>query len=164
MGTMGNAAAVPSRVVRSVGARWLPAFAAALSLSAAIAHFGVAAPHYREWWAHGLFFVVCGALQAAFAALILFRPRAWLALCGIAGTLAILAMYVYSRTNGSPIGPHEGVPEEPGVYDMTTAAGELALVVVLVLMLEDRARRWAMRLVLLAAAGLWTAKATGVLV
>jgi hypothetical protein len=96
--------------------------------------------------------------------LILFRPRAWLALCGIAGTLAILAMYVYSRTNGSPIGPHEGVPEEPGVYDMTTAAGELALVVVLVLMLEDRARRWAMRLVLLAAAGLWTAKATGVLV
>jgi hypothetical protein len=50
------------------------------------------------------------------------------------------------------------------VYDMTTAAGELALVVVLVLMLEDRARRWAMRLVLLAAAGLWTAKATGVLV
>ena len=92
----------------------LPAFAGALSLSAAIAHFGVAAPHYREWWAHGLFFVVCGALQALFAVLIVWRPRPWLALTGIAGTLAIISMYVYSRTNGSPIGPHEGVPEEPG--------------------------------------------------
>jgi len=164
MSTMGHAAAARWGTVRGVRAGWLPAFAAALSLSAAIAHFGVAAPHYREWWAHGLFFVVCGALQTAFAALILVRPRAWLALSGIAGTLGILAMYVYSRTNGSPIGPHEGVPEAPGLYDMTTAAGELVLVAVLVLMLEDRARRWAMRLVLLAAVGLWAAKAMGVLV
>jgi hypothetical protein len=146
---------------RAVG---LPAFAAALSLSAAIAHFGVAEPHYRAWWAHGLFFVVCGALQALLAALILWWPRPWIALCGIAGNLAVLAMYVYSRTNGSPIGPHEGVPEEPGVYDMTTAAGELVLVVVLVLMLGERARRWGMRMILLAAVALWTAKATGVLV
>jgi hypothetical protein len=49
--------------------------------------------------------------------------------------LAILGMYVYSRTNGAPIGPHEGVPEPPGVYDMVAAAGELVLVLVLVLML-----------------------------
>jgi hypothetical protein len=142
----------------------LPAFAGALSLSAAIAHFGVASPHYREWWAHGLFFVVCGAVQAVFAALIVWWPRSWLALCGIAGNLAIIAMYVYSRTNGSPIGPHEGVPEEPGVYDMTTTAGELVLVIVLVAMLGERARRWGMRMILLAAVALWTAKATGVLV
>ena len=161
---MGHAASASTGIARGIRAGWLPTFAAALSLSAAIAHFGVAAPHYREWWAHGLFFVVCGGLQALFAVLILVRPRAWLALCGIAGNLAIISMYVYSRTNGSPIGPHEGVPEEPGVYDMTTAAGELALVVVLVVALEDRARHWAMRLVLLAAVGLWTAKATGVLV
>jgi hypothetical protein len=142
----------------------LPAFAGALSLSAAIAHFGVAAPHYRQWWVHGLFFLVCGALQALFAVLILWWPRPWIALCGIAGNLAIIAMYVYSRTNGSPVGPHEGVPEEPGVYDMTTTAGELVLVIVLLLMLGEGARRWGMRMVLLMAAALWTAKATGVLV
>src|SRR3712207_6620907 len=116
------------RVRTGFRAAALPAFAGALSLSAAIAHFGVAAPHYREWWAHGLFFVVVGAVQALFAVLVTWWPAPWLALCGIAGNLAIIAMYVYSRTNGSPIGPHEGVPEEPGVYDMTTAAGELLLI------------------------------------
>jgi hypothetical protein len=153
-----------TRVRPGFRAAALPAFAGALSLSAAIAHFGVAAPHYREWWAHGLFFVVVGALQALFAVLILWWPRPWLALSGIAGNLAILSMYVYSRTNGSPIGPHEGVPEEPGVYDMTTAAGELVLIIVLLLMLGPRARKWGMNLVLLGAVALWTGKATGFLV
>jgi len=155
---------VPRGLADGVRAGWLPAFAAALSASAAIAHLGVAEPHYRAWWAHGLFFVVCGALQALFAVLVLWRPRAWLVLAGIAGTLAILGMYVYSRTNGAPIGPHEGVPEPPGVYDMVTAAGELVLVLVLVLMLAEAARRWAMRLVLFAAGALWVGKATGFLV
>jgi hypothetical protein len=141
---------------------WVGAFAAALSLSSAIAHFSVAGPHYREWWAHGVFFLVCGIAQAAFAALILRRARAWLALTGIAGNLAIVCMYVYSRTNGSPVGPHEGVPEEPGAFDLMTTAGELVLVVLLIVMLGERAGRWAMRLVLLVGAGLWAARATGV--
>jgi hypothetical protein len=155
----------PSAALRpSLRAASLPAFAGALSLSAAIAHFGVVAPHYREWWLHGLFFVVCGALQAIFGLLIVWRPRAWLVLAGIAGNLAVVAMYVYSRTNGAPVGPHEGVPEPPGVYDMTTTAGELVLVVVLVRMLGERAERWAMRMVLLTGTALWTAKATGFIV
>jgi hypothetical protein len=50
------------------------------------------------------------------------------------------------------------------VYNVVTAAGELVLVLVLVLMLAEAARRWAMRLVLLAAGGLWVGKATGFLV
>jgi hypothetical protein len=142
----------------------LPAAAAALSLSSAIAHFGVVSSHWQEWWAHGAFFLVCGALQAIIAALLMWRPRAWNALAGIAGNLAVVSMYVYSRTNGSPIGPHEGVPEEPGYYDLITTAGELALIVVLILMLGERQRRWGMNLALLTAVGLWAGKATGFLV
>jgi hypothetical protein len=141
----------------------LSAFAAALSLSAAIAHFGVAAPHFHDWWLHGAFFVACGTLQALFAAVILWRPRtSWIALTGIAGNLAIVTMYVVSRTNGAPVGPHAGVPEPAGRLDMLTTAGELLLVAVLVTMLGDRAGRWAMRLVLLLGAGLWSARATGI--
>src|SRR4051794_2635732 len=140
------------------------AFAAGLSLSSAIAHFGVAKPHWEEWWAHGGFFLVCGAAQAVFAAVILLWPRASLLLAGIAGNLAVVSLYVYSRTNGPPIGPHEGVPEPAGYYDMTTAAGELVLVALLVHLLGERPRRWAMRMVVLCGAGLWTAKATGFLV
>src|SRR3954471_11792338 len=87
---------------------WVGAFAAALSLSSAIAHFSVAGPHYREWWGQGVFFLVCGVAQATFATLILWRPRGWLALTGVAGNLAIVCMYVYSRTNGSPNRPARG--------------------------------------------------------
>ena len=141
----------------------LPPLAGALSLSAAIAHLGVAAPHFRDWWLHGTFFVVCGVAQALLAALVLWRPRAaWIALSGIAGNLAIVTMYVYSRTNGSPVGPHAGMPEEPGVLDLATTVGELALIVVLIAMLAERARRWAIRLAMLVGVALWTGRATGV--
>ena len=43
----------------------------------------------------------------------LWRPRAWLYWPGSPARCAILGMYVYSRTNGAPIGPHEGVPDRP---------------------------------------------------
>jgi hypothetical protein len=162
---MGTAAA--RRPAVDVGApaqiALLPATAAALSLSSAIAHLGVTSVHFREWWAYGAFFLGCAAAQALFAALILWRPRDWLAVLGIVGNLAVIAMYVYSRTNGPPVGPHEGVPEAPGLYDLVTTAGELALVVVLLRMLGARTGRWAMRLVLVFATALWTAKATGFL-
>ncbi|HWT25253.1 MAG TPA: hypothetical protein VN213_17245 [Solirubrobacteraceae bacterium] len=153
----------PRGLAAGIAASWLPRVAAALSLSAAIAHFGAVPPHLHDWWAHGAFFVVCGALQAAFAGLILWRPSAWLALTGVAGTLAVLALYVVSRTYGAPLGPHAGVPEPVEAYDLTTAAGEFALVVVLVAMLGEKARRWAMRLVMLVAMALWAGKATGFL-
>jgi len=143
------------------GVRALPAFAGALSLSAAIAHFGVAEPHWREWWAHGAFFVVCGSLQTLLAVLLMWRPRDWVALAGIAGNLAVISGYVYSRTNGVPVGPHAGVPERAEWFDMSTTAVELVLVAALVAMLGLRARRWAMNLVLLFGAGLWIGRATG---
>jgi hypothetical protein len=155
-----GAPAVPSRRLLAAPAS-LPALGAVLSVSAAIAHFGAMPPHLQEWWAHGAFFAVCGAAQALLALLLLRRPRDWVLLAGIAGNLAIVAMYVYSRTNGSPVGPHEGVPEEPGWYDLTTTAMEVALVGVLIALIGPRAGRWAMRLVLACGAGLWIGRATG---
>src|SRR4051812_39447241 len=118
---------------RGIVASPLPAFACALSLSAAIAHLGVAVPHWREWVWYGVFFVACGVAQAALAVLIVRWPRApALGVLGIAGNLAIVSMYVYSRTNGPPLGPHTGVPEAPAVFDVVTTSGEVLLVVVLV--------------------------------
>jgi len=153
--------AVRSHVAIGKGVRVLPAFAAALSLSAAIAHFGVIEPHWREWWAHGAFFVVCGALQVLLAALLLWRPRDWVALLGIAGNLAVISGYVYSRTNGLPVGPHAGVPEAVGRLDFSTTAIELVTVFALIAMLGPRARRWGMNIALIFGAGLWIGRATG---
>jgi len=142
----------------------IAAFAACLALSSGIAHFGVAKPHWDEWWAHGAFFLACGAAQVLYAVLVLLRPRTAVLLAGIAGNLAVVSLYVYSRTNGPPTGPHEGVPEPAGWYDMTTLAGELILVGLLVVLLSARSRRWGMHLVVLFGLALWTAKATGFLV
>jgi hypothetical protein len=141
-----------------------PALAAALSASSAGAHLAVMAPHWSEWWAHGAFFLACAVTQALLAVLVLWRPWSWVLLTGIAGNLAIVTMYVYSRTNGAPVGPHEGVPEPPGALDLTTTAGELMLVALLVAMVPEAQRRWAMRLVLLVGLALWTARATGIVV
>jgi hypothetical protein len=80
------------------------------------------------------------------------RPRGWLLAAGIAGNLAIVAMYVVSRTIGPPLGPHAHVPERVGAVDLATAAAEIGLMFVLLAMLGATARRWTTNL--LVAAGL----------
>src|SRR3712207_4724861 len=106
----------------------VPAFAAALSLTAAIAHFQCTPEHFRSWWAYGLFFLAAGAGQAAYCALVLWRPVPSVAMLGIVGNLAIIGMYVLSRTNGVPLGPHAGRAQAPTLLDFTTTAVELVLV------------------------------------
>ncbi|MGH2942591.1 MAG: hypothetical protein ACRDLN_07460, partial [Solirubrobacteraceae bacterium] len=118
--------------------RLLVHLAVALSLAAGYAHFAYADSHFEEWWAYGVFFVAAGNLQMLFAALLLWRPRAWLVLAGIAGNIAIVGVYVISRTAGVPLGPHARVVEEAHAIDWVTAAGEIAIVVTLIAMLEGR--------------------------
>ena len=139
------------------------AFAAALSLSAGLAHLGETSGHLRMWWAYGAFFVAAGLGQVALAVLLALRPRPWLAAAGIPGNLAIVAMYVVTRTNGPPLGPHAGVPEDPELLGMATVAAELGVVVLLLGLLEERTRRAATTALLLVGVAAWTLRATGVL-
>src|SRR3954471_9206600 len=111
------------------------AVAAVLSIAVAWVHLAYTASHLRQWWAYGAFFLAAGVGQALFAPLVLRRPRAWLIAVGIAGNVAIVGMYVLSRTAGPPLGPHARVPERAGVVDLATTAAEIALVGVLVTML-----------------------------
>src|SRR5215211_764799 len=115
--------------------------AAALSLGAAWVHFAYLGSHLRQWWAYGAFFLAVGAGQGLFAPLMLRRPGPWLVATGIAGNLAIVALYVLTRTAGPPIGPHARVPEPAGAVDLATTAAEVVLVAVLMTMLRGRARR-----------------------
>ncbi len=139
------------------------ALAAALSLAAAWVHLAYLGSHLRQWWAYGAFFLAAGAGQALFAPLVLRRPRGWVAAIGIAGNLAITAMYVLTRTAGPPLGPHAGAPEPAGTIDLATTATEVVLVGVLLTMLEGRARRWTGHAVLGLAALLWALRLTGYL-
>jgi hypothetical protein len=144
-----------------VEARRRAGTAAALSLAAAWVHLAYAAPHLRQWWAYGAFFLATGAGQALFAPLILRRPRAWVIAAGVAGNVAIIAMYVVSRTYGPPLGPHARVPEVAGPIDLATTAVEVCLVGVLLTMMGPVARRRAANLLVAFAVLLWSLRLTG---
>jgi hypothetical protein len=162
----GEPASAPAPSPRAVAARAAPrlagpAVAAALSLLAAWVHLAYTASHLRQWWAYGAFFLATGIGQALFAPLVLRRPSPVVAVVGIAGNLAIVAMYVVSRTAGPPLGPHAHVPEPAGPIDLATTGAEIALVGVLLTLLGVRTRRWAVNLLLAGGALLWALRLTG---
>jgi hypothetical protein len=133
-----------------------------LSLVAAWVHLAYATPHLRQWWAYGAFFVATGIGQGLFAPLILRRPpRAWLVAAGVAGNVAIIAMYVVSRTYGPPLGPHARVPEVAGAIDLSTTAIEVCLVGVLLTMMAPVARRRVANLLVLLAVLVWVLRLAG---
>jgi len=135
--------------------------AAALSLAAGYVHFAYAESHFQEWWGYGVFFVAAGNLQALFAALLVWRPRAWLPFAGIAGNLGIVAVYVISRTNGIPLGPHRRVVEEASAIDWATTAAQVAIMAALIAMLGGRQRRWIINGLMLLGALAWLLRLTG---
>jgi hypothetical protein len=149
------------RIATAAPPRTTVAAAAVLSLGAAWVHLAYVAPHLRQWWAYGAFFLATGIGQALFAPLILRRPRPWLAVVGIAGNIAIVAMYVLSRTNGAPLGPHAHVPERVGAVDLATAGAEVVLIALLVTVLRPRARRSVANVLTAAGAIIWVLRLTG---
>lgn len=138
-----------------------PLAPALLSLAAAWVHLAYAASHFRQWWAYGAFFVAAGAGQALFAPLVLRRPAPAVLCAGIASNVAIVVMYVVSRTAGPPLGPHAHVPEPAGPIDLATTAAEIVLVGVLVSMLAPRARRRVLDVLVAGAVVLWALRLTG---
>ena len=141
--------------------RLLVYVAAALSFGTGYVHFAFAESHFQEWWGYGAFFVVAGNLQALFAALLVWRPRAWYPLAGIAGNLAIVVVYVITRTSGIPLGPHARVVEEAGAIDWVTTAGQVAIIAALIAMLDGRRRRWIINGLMLLGALAWLLRLTG---
>jgi hypothetical protein len=111
--------------------------AAVLSFVAAVIHVWVMPEHFEEWWGYGLFFLVAAAAQALFAVAILRAPSPALLRVGIIGNLAIVALWVITRTIGIPVfGPHAGEIEEIGQIDLASKLVEILLVVLLGVLLR----------------------------
>jgi hypothetical protein len=126
------------------------------SASAALAHLVAAPSHYTWWPLSGVFFVALGVLQLGYGLAML---RGGLgdrfALVGIWATVAVILLYVASRTVGVPMAPavpfHGGrwvpgrsvVPDGAkyvGPLDVFTLVAELVLVITLIGMLSTRSR------------------------
>jgi FtsP/CotA-like multicopper oxidase with cupredoxin domain len=111
--------------------RWrrLTNVAAGLSVMAALIHIWVAPQHFEEWWGYGAFFVVAAVVQGLYGLALLRWPRPSVYFVGIAGNLAIVVLYLVTRTAGVPFfGPHAGEVEGIGAVDLTSTVAEVALV------------------------------------
>lgn len=97
------------------------------SLAAAGVHAAVAPMHLRESALVGAFFVLCAVAQLAWAAVAWHRPSPAVLWAGILGNLAVLALWLVSRTVGIP-GVGDG-PEPLGPWDLTCALWEVVIVV-----------------------------------
>ncbi|MDP9351023.1 MAG: hypothetical protein M3P51_05725 [Chloroflexota bacterium] len=107
--------------------------AADLSLVAALIHAWAIPEHFGEWWGYGIFFLVVAVAQAYLSDGLLYRPRPRLFLAGIAGNLAVVALYVATRSVGIPVfGPHAGEVEPVGAIDLASVLAEVALIAALV--------------------------------
>jgi hypothetical protein len=134
--------------------------AAALSLGAGLVHLKLTPVHWWQWWGYGLFFLLAGAGQVLYTAVLVKWPIAPVLWLGAIGNLAVVAMYGYTRTNGIPTGPAAGHIEAVGSGDFITTAGEFVLAGMLIAALGPKARSRAMTVLGIAGATVWVLRFT----
>jgi hypothetical protein len=116
----------------------------ALSAAAGMVHLTVASDHFAEYFLFGLFFVVVGLAQIAWAAIVAITGPVDRLLMLSIGNALVVALWLVSRTTGVPLGPNSGRPEPVGYADVVTTVFELVLVV-LALGLLSKHRATALR-------------------
>lgn len=104
------------------------------SAAAAGVHAAVGPDHFRERILFGLFFAVSALLQLGWSLLVAHRPTRTLMAIGAAGNLAVVALWLTTRTLGLPGGllPQ---PEAIGPWDLAAVGWELSVVVTCLLAL-----------------------------
>jgi hypothetical protein len=113
--------------------RWWAGFAL---LGAGLIHLTVVSEHVAHWWLHGVFFVVLGVVQIAWAvqALVNDLPHPRLVATMNAG---VIGLWFLTRTTGLPVGPEPWQAEAVGTADLVCTGLE-AMVVVLLMLVARR--------------------------
>lgn len=102
--------------------------AAALSIAASMIHASVIVPHFREYFLFGVFFVVSAVFQLVWGMVVWNRRNdRTLLIVGAVANLAIVALWVATRTVGLPIGPEPGQTEVAGLHDIIASIDEVAI-------------------------------------
>lgn len=114
--------------------------AAGLSAGAGLIHLLETGEHFEHWFGYGLFFLVAGVAQTAYAGLVAFVPERRVFLAGIVGNALILLLYLTTRTAGIPfLGPDAWEVEPVGLVDLVSKAGEGLLMITLFKLSRDPA-------------------------
>lgn len=112
--------------------------ACGLSWITALIHAQAAIQHVAEFALYAVFFVLLAAAQGLWGVAVYRRPSRWLLKVGGAISLAVVALWIASRTTGLPIGPDPGSPEPVGAVDSIATANEIALTVLVFFQLQSK--------------------------
>lgn len=116
---------------------WAPPIAATCSIGAAAIHVVVVPEHADEFPPAGVFFAALAAFQLVWAVAWLRRQSNWLAVVGLTVNLLTIAIWVWSRTIGFPLGAEPGSVEPVGYRDVLATVLEVVLAVVLIATLSE---------------------------
>jgi hypothetical protein len=97
---------------------------AALSLGGAFVHFAVMGEHFDVSVPHGVFFAVAAWLQLAFAFAVVIRPSRGVLQAGVIMNMAIIGVWVVSRSFGTPFDPTPWTPEAATFPDVLATVFE----------------------------------------
>jgi hypothetical protein len=154
--------------------------AVCLAATASLAHAVTTPEHWRAWPMAGWFFATLTLAQAVLAVWLFLGGRrlVWL-IAAIAGHVAVIGLYVWSRTAGLPFGPGVssvhgaaldpthgrivGLAERVGPLDYISLLAEVGLVVLLMSLLPGRWRSRVSSLMLVGGGALWALALSGLL-
>ncbi len=123
-----------------------------LSIAAGAVHAGAAPEHFDVWWGYGAFFAATSLAQALLGLVLVTRgidtatwpwtrTRVPVCIAGILGNLAVLGLWVVTRTVGIPsLGPEAGIVEPVGSADAIAAVLEVATIILLAVVLRNASR------------------------
>ncbi len=88
------------------------------SIGAGAIHIALGPEHMSEWNVLGTAFYSAGTLLVLFGLLLLRRAGRAVLVTGALGSLALIGVWLVSRTSGLPVGPQAFQPEGYGVADL----------------------------------------------
>ena len=110
--------------------------ACGLALGAGMIHVAAAVDHLNHYWLHGVFFAVLAAGQLALSVGLYRSTRTHPLVIAIVTSLAVVMLWVLTRTSGLPVGPEPWHAEPVGPLDAVATADELLLALLAALQLR----------------------------
>ncbi len=112
-----------------------------LSITAGAIHAIAAIDHFSHWWLYGVFFLVLTYGQVLWGISLLRKtPSDRTLTIGAKANLAIVGVWLFSRTIGVPLGPEGGSAEPVGVMDVAVTLDQLILVAYVALIVRPAIR------------------------
>lgn len=110
--------------------------ACGLAWAGSLIHVQAAVDHIAEYWLYALFFIALASVQCIWGVALYRSARPGMLVVGTVVSLAVVGLWLLSRTVGLPIGPDRASPEPLGLLDVIATADEIGIAGLMLLLLH----------------------------